>query len=102
MVKIDGDNMFLYGGLSDQNEALGDGWLLSTNSFQWTKIKISFETRLLHSAATSAGSSSHIYIIGGSINEIFFNQPKFPKHALKISLSPESLQRYLRIFINKS
>jgi hypothetical protein len=93
MVKVDKSNLFLYGGLSDQNEALGDGWLLNTTCFQWTKIKNSFETRLWHSAAISGESNSQIYIIGGSISEIYFNEPRFPKHALKISLSPESLER---------
>ena len=95
MVKIDNAHLFLYGGLSDQNEALGDAWLLDTASFRWTRIKSSFETRLWHSATTSGHSNSPIYIIGGSVSNIYFHQPKFPRHALKISLSPESLQKYI-------
>lgn len=93
MIKVDEQRLFLYGGLSDQNEALGDAWLLNVRLLQWTKIERSFEPRLWHTARTGPEANSQIYIIGGSLSEIYYNEPKFPRHALKISLTPESLQR---------
>ena len=91
MVKIKDDKLFLYGGLSKENESLGDGWLLDTSNLQWTKIDTSFEKRLWHTAI-NANQDNQIYIFGGSLTDVYISQPEFPKHMLKITLTPESLK----------
>lgn len=90
--------MFLYGGLSQANQSLGDGWILNTLNFNWTKITTSFETRLWHTAVFNE-KTSQIYVFGGSSTDIYINQPMLPEHTLKISLTPESLKRQCLNFI---
>jgi hypothetical protein len=65
---------------------------LSLVSFEWTKIQTPFEKRLWHSTVVSQ-KDKQIYIFGGSLTDVYINQPTFPKHMLKISLSPESLKQ---------
>ena len=84
--------MFLYGGLSQANQSLGDGWILNTLNFTWTKVTTPFETRLWHTAVFNE-LSAQIYVFGGSATDIYINQPVLPEHTLKISLTPESLKR---------
>ena len=118
MTKIDDQNIFLYGGLSQDDDALsktrarlsfsfgisswsevwlfcakkGDAWILNVPTLSWTKLGTRLEPRLWHTAPV-ASIHGQVYIYGGSSNDVYINQPKFPKHMLKISLSPESLQK---------
>lgn len=69
----------------------GDGWLLDLNNFQWTRINTHFETRLWHTAI-NANQDNQIYVFGGSLTDVYGSQPVFPKHMLKITLTPESLK----------
>ena len=97
-VKLNDYNVFLYGGLSQANQSLGDGWILNTLNFNWTKVTTTFETRLWHTAEFNE-LSSQIYVFGGSSTDIYINQPILPEHTLKITLTPESLKRQCINFI---
>lgn len=98
MVQLQNDKLFLYGGLSKESESLGDGWLLDLHNFQWTKIETNFEKRLWHTAI-NANRDNQIYVFGGSLTDVYINQPVFPKHMLKITLTPESLKTKCLNFI---
>ena len=113
MVALNNDHVFLYGGLSQENQCigklsvidhtlnlifdrvdlgwLGDGWLLNTINLNWTQIRTDFEQRLWHTAAVNK-KDNQVYVFGGSVTDVFVSQPTFPKHMFKISLSPESLK----------
>lgn len=92
MLKLDFKTLFLYGGLSSDSEPLGDGWLLNTINYQWTKIETKFEPRIWHSALLSE-SYSQIYVFGGSATDVFKGQNEFPDHLLQIGLTPDTLER---------
>jgi N-acetylneuraminic acid mutarotase len=102
MVKLNDYNVFLYGGLSQANQSLGDGWILNTLTFNWTKVKVPFETRLWHTAVCCSDTTQQIYIFGGSSTDIYINQPQLPEHTLKISLTPETLKRSCLHFISSN
>jgi len=91
MVALNNNHVFLYGGLSQENQCIGDGWLLNTIDLNWIKIKTDFEQRLWHTAAVNR-KDNQVYVFGGSVTDVFVSQPTFPKHMFKISLSPESLK----------
>jgi hypothetical protein len=91
MIHLKNDKLFLYGGLAKENESLGDGWLLDLKRYQWTRIENKFETRLWHTAI-NANQDNQIYVFGGSLTDVYINTPVFPKHMLKITLTPESLK----------
>ena len=78
--------------------SLGDGWILNTFNFNWTKVTTSFESRLWHTAIYN-DANSQIYVFGGSSTDIYVSTPVLPEHTLKISLTPESLKRQCLNFI---
>lgn len=102
MVKLNDYNIFLYGGLSQANQSLGDGWILNTLTYNWTKVSVPFETRLWHTAVCCSETTSQIYIFGGSSTDIYINQPQLPEHTLKISLTPETLKRACLNYISSN
>lgn len=85
-LKINFEKVFLF------FEKLGDGWMLNTKNYNWTKIRTLFETRLWHTAVYNE-ESSQVYVFGGSLTDIYANSPILPEHLLKISLTPEPLKR---------
>lgn len=91
MVKLDETLLLLYGGLSDENESLGDAWLFNFKKLDWIPISTNFEKRLWHTAVLSK-PENQIYVFGGSMVDVFYNEPEFPKHMLQISLTPPSLK----------
>jgi hypothetical protein len=101
MLKLNDKNIFIYGGLSQSNSALGDAWILNTDTLDWTKIETQFEGRLWHTASISE-NGSEIYILGGSLTDIYMNQPAFPEHILKINLAPDSLRQLCINYISSN
>ena len=91
MVKLDETLLLLYGGLSDENESLGDAWLFNINNNEWIKIDTDLEKRMWHTAVLSK-QDKQIYVLGGSTIDVFYNEPEYPKHMLQISLTPPSLK----------
>lgn len=91
MVKIDTNNLFMYGGLSEESDCLGDGWMLDTTSFQWTRISTKLETRLWHTSNINP-KDKQVYIVGGSCTDVFKQQPTFSRQLLQVSLTPNTLK----------
>ena len=91
MTQLDESHIFLYGGLSEHNGSLNDAWILDTSNFNWNRLAIYLESRLWHRTIVTR-ENSQIYVVGGSVTDVFKQQPKYCDYITKISLSPDTLR----------
>ena len=54
-----------------------------------------------HTASISE-KNSEVYVLGGSLTDIYMNQPAFPEHILKINLAPDSLKQLCINYISSN
>eukprot|EP01095_Lingulamoeba_sp_RSL-Kostka_P007809 TRINITY_DN2541_c0_g1_i1.p1 TRINITY_DN2541_c0_g1~~TRINITY_DN2541_c0_g1_i1.p1 ORF type:complete len:217 (-),score=56.57 TRINITY_DN2541_c0_g1_i1:443-1093(-) len=69
----DGDGrIFIFGG-SDGNEYYNDVFYLNTNTFEWSKAKVTGDVPCARSCHSATAVGSKIYIFGGGQNNQSFN-----------------------------
>jgi len=103
-----GSDMYVFGGLTDDNKRLNDLWICHLSNFQWEEIKTdnSPKARSYHSMNTFEGK---IYIFGGlpsitqELNDIYLFDPATKKWVLQFNttLTPRAYHTYQSTSVKK-
>ncbi len=96
-MRLNSDEIFVYGGFNGYFEALGDAWIINIKNLTCSQILgDKLEKRLWHTAVI-VEKTKEIYIFGGCHTNFANNTPETPElpvHILKISVNPKSLKQY--------
>jgi hypothetical protein len=97
-VRLNDNELFVYGGFNGYLEALGDAWIININNLTCSQILCNqLEKRLWHTASVIE-KTKEIYIFGGCYSNFTNDMPDLPVHLLKISINPRSLKQYVFVY----
>jgi len=88
-------HLFLYGGFSNQEEALGDAYILDTSTLIWLQLRVPSiqgkpATRMWHTACCTS-SPGEVVIFGGCTSSVLGDEPGHTASILIFRFTPQPL-----------
>ncbi|XP_068752608.1 kelch domain-containing protein 2-like isoform X1 [Montipora capricornis] len=90
-------HLFLYGGFSNEEDALGDSYILDTSTMMWFQLQVpSFQsvpmTRMWHTACRTT-VPGEVVIYGGCTSSVLGEEPGHTSSVLIFRFTPQPLNR---------